>query len=288
MPGQEYSKIAGILRAETTRVGWVVCHLMLVGCWIASAANSQSIVPDGGTATTVTIGAEVQEIVGIAPVQGPGVSHNTYSQFSISPHGAVLDNTRAGAALIVNEVTSSAPSTIRGPLSVSGDAAHVVVANPNGVTVDGGRFVNTGNVALTTGSVAFDPVGRPVATITGGQVTIGEGGISGQMAGLDLLAQRIRVTGSVSLDDTGGGDFSITAGQNTVTFDDSSQILPFARVQSIGISGSDAVVVDITRSAAVSAGRIRVAVTEDGAGVHLAGANSAGAGGLPRNCFFLT
>ncbi|WP_042570509.1 filamentous hemagglutinin N-terminal domain-containing protein, partial [Ralstonia solanacearum] len=55
------------------------------------------------------------------------------------------------ARIIVNQVTSTQPSTLRGYLEVAGPRAEVVIANPNGILVNGGGFINTSRATLTTG-----------------------------------------------------------------------------------------------------------------------------------------
>jgi len=54
------------------------------------------------------------------------------------------------ARLILNEVTSTNPSFLQAPIAVVGPRAHFILANPNGITVDGGSLVNPGNVALSS------------------------------------------------------------------------------------------------------------------------------------------
>lgn len=81
-----------------------------------------------------------------------GVSHNTYSHFNVGNAGVDLNNVGVNARTIVNQVTSTDPSVIAGQLAVLGSRANVVLANPNGITIDGGSFVNTGHVALSTKS----------------------------------------------------------------------------------------------------------------------------------------
>ncbi|WP_204330526.1 filamentous hemagglutinin N-terminal domain-containing protein, partial [Rhizobium phaseoli] len=122
----------------------------LLLCALSAGASATGIVADGGTATSVSTAANGHQIVSIAPAFR-GVSHNTYSSFSVSSAGANLNNTGINARTIVNEVTSTNPSVIRGAIAVLGPRANVILANPNGVTVDGGSFANAGHVVLSTG-----------------------------------------------------------------------------------------------------------------------------------------
>ncbi|WP_408202503.1 two-partner secretion domain-containing protein [Paraburkholderia sediminicola] len=121
----------------------------------ASAAHAAGIVPDGGTATAVTTSPAGRQTVNLAPTIG-GVSNNTYTSFNVSKVGADLNNVGINARTIVNQVTSTNPSLIQGDINVLGPSANVILANPNGITIDGGSFVNAGHVVLSTGQVSFD------------------------------------------------------------------------------------------------------------------------------------
>lgn len=47
-------------------------------------------------------------------------------------------------------MTSTNRSLIEGEIAVAGPRANVVLANPNGIVINGGSFVNPGHVALAT------------------------------------------------------------------------------------------------------------------------------------------
>ena len=112
------------------------------------------------------------DLVQIAEVNGNGVSRNLYSDFNIKSTGLILNNATKytktelggyidrnmflagkGARVILNEVTSSNASTLNGYLEVAGNKASVVIANANGISVNGLGFINTDNVLLSTGAV---------------------------------------------------------------------------------------------------------------------------------------
>jgi filamentous hemagglutinin family protein len=48
----------------------------------------------------------------------------------------------------LNEVNSTSQTFINGNITVNGAAAQVIVANRNGITVNGGGFINAGLVAV--------------------------------------------------------------------------------------------------------------------------------------------
>jgi filamentous hemagglutinin family protein len=227
--------------------------------------------------------------IGIAPANAASISHNTYSAFSVPETGVNLDNATVGARTIINEVTSTAVTRIDGALTVIGPKADVIVANPNGIAVNGGRFQNTGNVALTTGAVGYDANNNVFTTTRVGQITIGSGGLSGTMEELGLISKTLRIGGPIRFDlpDT-ASHANIVTGDSTVGFDsarggfgvDGTGQLPWALATDRGTDAIDAVVVDITVGGSLSAGRISVTVTDQGAGARFAGDQLASAGGF--------
>ena len=109
-----------------------------------------------------------------APTAG-GVSRNDYERFNIPTKGAILNNSytlsktelagyvqgnanmaQGPAKIIVNQVTGGNPTTMNGFLEVAGHKADVIIANPNGITVNGGGFINTARAILTTGKPEYD------------------------------------------------------------------------------------------------------------------------------------
>ena len=112
------------------------------------------------------------DLVQIAQVNDNGVSRNLYSDFNIKSSGLILNNATEytktqlggyidrnmflagnGARVILNEVTSSRASVLNGYLEVAGHKASVVIANANGISVNGLGFINTDNVTLASGAV---------------------------------------------------------------------------------------------------------------------------------------
>ncbi|PWE34101.1 hypothetical protein DDZ14_02800 [Maritimibacter sp. 55A14] len=277
--------ISGSLR-HPNRFSNAAFHLaastFLVVVVTVGSVAAQSVVPDGGTATTVNLSPSGQINVGIAPADASSISHNTYTDFSVPASGVTLDNSVVAAGTILNEVTSAKVTTIAGELSVVGPTADVIVANPNGITVNGGRFQNTRNVALTTGTLSRNAAGEVLASVGAGDITIEAGGLSGTMEELALISQSLRVDGPVGFDAIDGASHvNIIAGDGRVSFDASrGGALPWALVTDQGMDASNAILVDITRQGSLSAGRISVAVTDAGAGVRFAGDQMASAGGF--------
>lgn len=242
-------------------VGLVLCP---------DALSAQSVVSDGTTATNISIGVTGHVTVDIAPADSAAISHNSYSSFSVPSAGVDLNNTSAGANTIVNEVTSTNVTTIEGPLTVIGQQADVIIANPNGIAVNGGRFLNTGNVALTTGTLGRDGADKIVSTVASGAIDVGPGGLSGAMEELALISKSLRVNGPIQVDPAlnGRSHANIITGDSTVNFDrarggfgqDGAGLLPWALATDRGHTSTEAVIVDITQSGSLNAGRISMTV----------------------------
>ena len=118
------------------------------------------------------------DILHIAGVDGNGISHNAYTQFNVKERGLILNNATKytktqlagyidknmflagnGAKTIINEVTSTNPSTLKGYIEVAGNPADVVIVNPNGMTVNGLGVINGTHMTLQ-GKDYIDIVGK--------------------------------------------------------------------------------------------------------------------------------
>ena len=118
------------------------------------------------------------DILHIAGVDGNGISHNAYTQFNVKERGLILNNATKytktqlagyidknmflagnGAKTIINEVTSTNPSILKGYIEVAGNPADVVIVNPNGMTVNGLGVINGTHMTLQ-GKSYIDIVGK--------------------------------------------------------------------------------------------------------------------------------
>ena len=255
----------------------------------AGSAQGAGIIADGGTATTVTTAASGHQTVGLAAAVG-GVSHNTYTAFNVGSAGADLNNNGINATTIVNQVTGTSASLLQGKLSVTGPTANVILANPNGINVDGASVSNVGHLVLSTGQVSFADTTvagqiqrNVVLTTSSGTITVGAGGFSGTLINLDLLAKQLAIGGPVtnSYTSTTGGIRAI-AGASSATY--TSVYSPtdnghdwLTSSTSPGAS-SNGLAVDISALGSLTAGKITLIVNDKGAGVRNLGTLYATAG----------
>ncbi|KVR32479.1 filamentous hemagglutinin [Burkholderia ubonensis] len=254
-------------------------------------ALAAGIVPDGSTATSVSLAPDGRQLVNLAPAVA-GVSSNTYSSFNVTAAGATLNNTGINARTIVNQVTSTNPSLIQGEIAVAGPRANVVLANPNGITVNGGSFVNTGHVALSTGNVSFNDVQiapgviqrNVVLDTTTGTIVVGPGGLASALIGLDLIAKTIRIDGPVNNTFTSPtAGVRLLAGSSRVELntglspsDNANDWLTRSATMNPDTASSYAI--DITAAGSLTSGRVQLIVTDRGPGVRSAGPLNASLG----------
>ena len=173
---------------------------------------------------TVLSDSQGRPLVNIQTPSASGLSRNTYSQFDVTPAGIVLNNSASNpwlsngvvAKTILNEVNSLNPSLIKGAITVNGTAARVIVANPKGIAVDGGSFVNASRATLTTGSAVVSSTGALTGfTVKQGAITIGEGGLNNSATPFtDLMSRAIVLNGKLQ-----AKELSLTTGLQTVTYD---------------------------------------------------------------------
>lgn len=162
-------------------------------------------------------------LVDIARPSFGGVSHNKFQRYDVDRRGVILNNSGLGgtsviggavagnpnlagspaARVILNEVTSSARSTLNGPTEVFGQRADVIVANPNGVVCSGCGFVNAGRVTLTTGVPTPDyATGAVGLDVSRGVVEISGAGVStagGQtLRAIDLVGRQLSIQAPIA------------------------------------------------------------------------------------------
>jgi filamentous hemagglutinin len=116
--------------------------------------------------------------VNIQTPNASGVSVNIYSQFDVSEKGIILNNSRANtqtqlagwvqanpwlsskeAKVILNQVSSNFTTALNGYIEVAGQQAEVVLANPSGINISGGGFINANAATLTTGIPLLNATG---------------------------------------------------------------------------------------------------------------------------------
>ena len=262
---------------------WLTMGLMIVDPLVVPfvyAANPIEVDTNAPHERQATIGQAGNGIT-LVNVAGPstgGVSRNDYTNFNVPQNGVILNNSyqmsntklgryvpgnanmmRGSANVIVNEVTSHNPTDMKGFIEVAGRKASVVVANPNGITVDGGGFINTDRAVLTTGKTEYDSKGNLNSyRVEQGRISINGNGLNAKDANaLQILTEATNVNAGVW-----ANTIETRTGKNTI---DANTL----NTQKIGDSSN--VGLDVSAIGGMYANSITMKGTNTGLGVNVKG-----------------
>ncbi|MDR0775747.1 MAG: filamentous hemagglutinin N-terminal domain-containing protein, partial [Azonexus sp.] len=283
----------GRARSLTLRLKGLRFSVLLALGMVGTVAHAQVVADPnapGSQQPTILDAGNGVPLVNIQTPSAAGVSRNTYKQFDVNQQGVILNNSRSntqtqlggyvqgnpwlagGAArVILNEVNSANPSYLRGYVEVAGQRAEVIIANPSGIQVNGGGFLNASSVTLTTGKPTFVSGGA----LEGFRIADGVIGIDG--AGLDasradytsLLARAVEVNAGLWAQ-----QLKVVTGANEVSADQS-------QVKRIAASGAaPQFLLDVGALGGMYANKIYLVGTEQGVGMRNAGLIGAMAGDL--------
>lgn len=217
-------------------------------------------------------------LVNIAGPTAGGVSRNDYTNFNVPQNGVILNNSyqmantslagyvpgnanmmRGSASVIVNEVTSHNPTNMNGFIEVAGRKASVVVANPNGITVDGGGFINTDRAVLTTGKPEYDPNGNlNTYRVEQGSIAINGKGLNAKESNsLQILTEAAQVNAGVWA--------------NSVETRTGKNIIDAKSLESKALGSSNQIGLDVSAIGGMYANSITMKGTNDGLGVNVKG-----------------
>ncbi|MBF5014701.1 hemagglutinin repeat-containing protein [Burkholderia pseudomultivorans] len=255
------------------------------------APSGAQIVPTPGAGTQVIQTPNGLPQVNVARPSNAGVSVNTYNQFDVQKAGAILNNSatmvqtqQAGwingnpnfgagqaARIIVNQVNSPNPSQIRGTVEIAGARAELVLANPSGIFVDGGGFLNTSRATLTTGVPFYGADGSLAGyNVNRGLVTVAGAGLNAaNIDQVDLIARAVQVNAAVY-----AKNLNVIAGASQVSHD------TLAATPIAGDGPASPVAIDVSQLGGMYSDRIFLASNENGVGVANAGTIAAQAGDL--------
>ena len=266
---------------------WITLSLQL-GTYAAQGIVSQEVMVDNS------------QSVPVIQIASPthGVSHNRYESFSTDT-GAIFNNAttptvstqigpisanpnlRESANLIVNEVVGTSSSQLAGAFEVAGQAADVVIANPNGISIKGVHFINTPKATFTTGVPHMVEGQLENFVIEKGNIEV-TGGINAPaeqrganvytpISKVDLLAKTIRINADVVAQDA----IRAVTGRNTVNYADGT-----VTVMESSESTPTGVALDVGALGGMYGNTISLIGTESGVGVNISGSMDAIAGTL--------
>ncbi|HED6271814.1 TPA: filamentous hemagglutinin N-terminal domain-containing protein [Enterobacter sichuanensis] len=224
-------------------------------------------------------------VININKANDKGLSHNVYDKLNVDKNGLIFNNsttesntvlagkvqgnsnlTSGSAKVILNEVTSKNASAINGMMEVAGDKADLIIANPNGITVNGGGSINTGKLTLTTGTPDIQNDQLAGYSVNGGTITLGK---LNNASPTEILSRNVVVTDKVS-----AGELNVVAGNNYVNA--AGQVT--GSVTAAGIRNANSI--DVAALGGMYANKITLVSTENGVGVRNQGIIAGGVNGV--------
>ena len=253
--------------------------------WIPMAL-ANPVVPDQGK-----LGPKIEEarngmtVVNINTPNDKGLSHNQYNAFNVDEKGLILNNANrpvntelAGyimgnpnlvgptANTILNEVTGTSSTSMNGALEVAGNKAHVIIANPNGISVNNGTFINASSATLTTGNPIINNGSVTGYNVQQGVITVGEKGLNAsKTARTDMLAEAVKLNGKVWAQDA-----QVVTGKNSIAVDSSGKVTNTSKT-----GESSQVGLDVAAIGGMYANSMYLVGTNEGFGVNNQGVLSA-------------
>ncbi len=230
-------------------------------------------------------------IVNIAAPNASGLSHNQFQDYNVGTNGVILNNatgrtqsTQLGgiilgnsnlngraASTILNEVNGGSPSQLRGYTEVAGQSAHVIVANPYGITCNGCGFINTPQATLTTGKTVLTNGQVSGYQVDGGSVSIEGAGLNANnIDRFEIITRSAKLNAEIQ-----AKNLAIIAGANDV---DAKTLKATARAADLATAPQLAI--DSSALGGMYAGAIKLVGTEAGVGVKLDGKMVASGGDI--------
>lgn len=199
--------------------------------------------PNGGP--NMTTSANGMDVVNIVNPNAGGISHNKFIDFSVGTGNGVIFNNNStkdpyvsktggivthnpnlqnSASAILSEVTGNKVSSINGTIEIAGQKADFILANENGITVNGGGFINTSGVTLSTGKPTVNNSNIEL-NVQKGNISIESGGVGTAGDYFNIVSKTIELRGQVApFDGEKDADITLLAGQNKVTLENGKRI----------------------------------------------------------------
>ncbi len=226
-------------------------------------------------------------VVNITGANANGISHNIYDKLNVGKEGIIFNNSKDGATsqlagqiagnnnlangtakVILNEVTSKNKSALNGMMEVAGDKAHLIIANPNGITCESCGFINTDKVTMTTGKPDMQNGELKGYSVSSGSITTN--GLTNDSP-TNILARSVVIEGDIN----SRSDVTVIAGNNAINAD--GQVTGTVKTAFLSTPTYG---IDVAKLGGMYANKINLISTESGVGVRNRGKIMAGDGGI--------
>ncbi len=196
-----------------------------------------------------------------------GTSYNQFNDFNVDSRGLNIEN--PGANLIINEVVGGDYTSLNGPIAILGSRADLVIANPNGINVNGATFSNIDDLSLITGS--YDQANQKFNINPNSGIEI-QGGLnsSGGINVSDvnysnLISRAVLINGNI---EAGSKQIKVLTGNNVATKNTISGNWDVDS-NSDNSDSSPQFAIDAQEFGAINAGSMYFISTESGVGVRM-------------------
>ncbi|MEV9526664.1 filamentous hemagglutinin N-terminal domain-containing protein [Aliarcobacter butzleri] len=256
----------------------ISCLLVAQQSLIAGGLTVDKTAPSSNQANIESARNGVPIVNIVAPNQ-KGLSHNKFSDYNVNKEGLILNNSNkrevntqlsgyiygnqnlknGTAKTILNEVTSKNKSELKGFTEVAGDRANVVVANPNGIYINGAGFINTSRATITTGNPNIKNGEIDSFDVRQGQIDVDGTGLNlSNVNKAELYAQTVKLNAKIH-----SQDLDVVTGQNSISKD--------GTITNIENSSDEKPTLSIDSSAlgGIYANKISLVGTQKGVGVNL-------------------
>lgn len=253
--------------------------------WIPMALANPVVPAQGALGPKTEEARNGMTVVNINTPNDKGLSHNQYDAFNVDTKGLILNNANrpvntelAGyimgnpnlvgptANTILNEVTGTGATSMNGALEVAGNKAHVIIANPNGISVNNGTFINASSATLTTGNPIINNGSITGYQVQQGSITVGEKGLNAsKTARTDMLAEAVQLNGKVWAQDA-----QVVTGKNAISVDATGTVTNVSKT-----GESTPIGLDVAAIGGMYANSMYLVGTNDGFGVNNQGGLSA-------------
>lgn len=226
--------------------------------------------------------------VAIVAPDPSGISDNHFSDFNVASQGLVINNSlhaghaqlgadlqanpllqgRAADTIVMNVIGQSS-SRIEGVQEIFGQRADYLLANPNGIFLNGASFINANRASFLVGIPELENgrIVRLSASHEQALLQVGPGGASNAEGALELITPTLDTQGALTARDS----LDVMLGHNTFNFSDRALL---------HTAPSTAAPIDAQLLGAMRAGRIRILSTTEGAGVKMPKTQLAGRDGV--------
>lgn len=245
--------------------------------------EKNNVIPDrSGGGPGMNTAANGTDVVNIVDVNQDGISHNKFIDLSVGSGNALIfnnsmihgvsqfggyvtknTNLTKNASVILNEVKGNNISTINGGVEIFGTKADFILANENGISLNGATFINTNGVTLATGSPSINN-GNINFDINRGEINLNGVGTSGSY--FNVLAKTVLIQKEISgLKNEPTPDISIIAGENKISLEKNKFVSP--KIIESKVTKTDKYGIYATQLGAMYGKNIKLISTDEGLGV---------------------